>query len=249
MKLDWKSTNGIVAAVLVIVVAGIAFWMLAVSPKREEADKLDKQIATLEDSLRLHEEEVLRGEEARAEYPADYQKLVVLGKAVPGDDDIASLIVQINSIADRSEIAFADIELEGNGGGEEEPAAVEGASPTEASAALLPLGATVGDAGLAVMPYKVNFQGNFFQIAKFIGGVDALVKTRNEDVVVDGRLITLDGFALQENPEGKLPELEGSFAITTFVTPPSLGVPAGAAPESPETAVATPASATVGGAP
>ena len=248
MKLDLKSTNGIVVAMLLIAVAGVLFWMLAVSPKREEAAKLDKQIVKLESSLTLHEEEVLQGEEAKAEYPAAYQKLIVLGKAAPGEDDTASLIVQINRIAEHSKIAFVDIELEGNPS-EEEAASVEGASPTEASAALLPLGAAIGPEGLAVMPYKVNFQGNYFELAKFIGGVDALVRTRNEDVHVNGRLITLDGFSLQESPEGKLPQLEGSFLITTFVTPPDQGVPAGSTAESPETAVATPASATIGGTP
>ena len=48
---------------------------------------------------------------------------------------------------------------------------------TEVEASLLPLGASIGTAGLAVMPYSLSFNGNFFGIAKFIGKVDALVES------------------------------------------------------------------------
>ncbi len=46
---------------------------------------------------------------------------------------------------------------------------------TEASAAALPIGAVVGPAGLPTLPVHLNFQGGFFDIANFIGGVDGLV--------------------------------------------------------------------------
>ena len=55
--------------------------------------------------------------------------------------------------------------------------AAETVPPTEVEASLLPLGASIGPAGLAVMPYTLQFQGNFFGIAKFIGQVDSLVKS------------------------------------------------------------------------
>jgi Tfp pilus assembly protein PilO len=247
MKL--KSSNAPIVAMLVVVVGAIAFWMLGVSPKREEAAKLDKQAAKLESELVTHEEEVLRGEEARREFPTNYQKLVVLGKAVPGDDDTASLLVQINRIAERNELEFRQIELVSEGEENEAAASVEGAPPSEAAAALLPLGATVGTAGLAVMPYTLTFHGNFFTLADFIEEVDELVKTENEDVLVDGRLITLDGFALEADEEKGFPRLQGNFAITTYLVPPGQEVTAGAAPTSPETVEATPAAATIGETP
>jgi Tfp pilus assembly protein PilO len=253
MKLDGKSTNGMIVAMLLIVVGAIGFWVIGVSPKREEAAKLDKQASKLESELALHEEEVLRGEQARREFPSDYQKLVVLGKAVPGEDDTASLLVQINRIADRNKIDFRKIKLiTGAAEGTETSGGVEGASPTEAAASLLPLGAKVGAAGLAVMPYTFTFDGNFFHIADFIAEIDELVKTENEDVLVKGRLLTFDGFALKADQEKGFPDLEGTFAITTYLLPPGQGVTGGATPESPETAETAegaPAAATIGGAP
>jgi Tfp pilus assembly protein PilO len=250
MKLDFKSNNTVIVGAVVIVVVGIAFWMLAVSPKREEAAKLDSKAASLETSLSIHQGEVTQGEAAREEFDTDYQELVVLGKAVPGDDDTASLLVQINRIAKKTKVEFRNIKLTSEGGEEEEAAPPPAeTSPTEAAAALLPLGASVGPAGLAAMPYTLTFDGNFFTIADFIAKLDALVKTENEDVLVDGRLLTIDGFSLAPDEEKGFPALEGSFAVTTYLTPPGEGITGGASPTSPETAVATPAAAIVEGTP
>jgi len=255
MKLDMKSTNGLIVAMLVIVGIAVAFWMIALSPKRDEAAKLDGEVSRLEASIALHRAEVAEGEAARKEFADDYQRLVVLGKAVPGDDDTASLLVQISHIAERTGIEFRDIQLNSTGDSEEAATAAapaaggEPISATEAAASLLPLGAAIGPAGLAVMPYTLTFDGDFFEIADFIKEIDSLVKTGNEDVAVDGRLVTVDAFSLTADSDEGFPALEVSFAVTTYLTPPSQGETAGATPSSPGTALATPASATIGEAP
>lgn len=249
MKLDMKSTNGLIVAMLLIVGIAVAFWMLALSPKRDEAAKLDAEVEKLQASLALHRSQVDQGEEARRRFPRDYQRLVVLGKAVPNDDDTASLLVQVSHIASRNGITFRNFKLNTTAEGEETPVtAPAGVSPSEASAALLPLGAKVGSGGLAVMPYTMTFEGSFFEVADFIREVDRLVKTKNEGVAVDGRLITIDGFNLKPDSDKGFPFLEGTFGVTTYVTPPAEELPAGIA-EAPETATAAPAAATIGETP
>ncbi|HET7484217.1 MAG TPA: hypothetical protein VFJ64_02450 [Solirubrobacterales bacterium] len=255
MKLEGKTKNAVIGAMLLLVVVAFAFWTMMLSPKRDEAAKLGAQVKQLETSLAQHQAEVEVAEEARKEFPVAYQRLVVLGKAVPGDDETASLLVQLNRISEKAHVRFETLQLEpGSGSGSEDEAGVpssangEPVSPTEASASLLPLGATVGSAGLAVMPYKLTFQGDFFKMADFIKGLDALVKTTNEKVAVDGRLITVDGFVLEEAEAG-FPDLEATFVVTTYLTPPSQGLTAGASPEGPEGATSVPASTTTGGAP
>ncbi len=260
-----KSSGPTIVAMIVVVALAVAFWMLLLSPKRDEASKLGEQVEQAESSLAQHQEEAADAEAARKRFPVDYQKLVVLGKAVPGGDETASLLVQLNGISHRAKTEFQDISLgaEGSGSGEEEaPAAPASASgtpvtPTEAAASLLPLGASIGPAGLAVMPYALTFRGDFFQIADFIHGLDSLVKSHGENVAVKGRLLTINGFTL--NPEsvevegtgkgGSSPALTASFSVTTYVTPPGQGTTAGASPSSPEEGTATPASTTTGGAP
>lgn len=255
MKALGNSRNVTVVAMLAIAGLAIAFWMLALSPKREEAAALGKEVKQVEASLAAHRAEVVEAEAARKEFPADYQKLVVLGKAVPGDDDVASLLVQMNDISERARVDFRNIQLSSDGGGGEEaaaPTAAAGGAPvsaTEATASLMPLGASVGPAGLAVMPYTLTFDGGFFQVADFIKGLDSLVKTDPEGVVVDGRLLTIDGFSLSADQEIGFPALEASFSVTTYLTPPSEGVTGGATPGSPAGETAAPVATTTGGLP
>lgn len=246
------SSNRLIIAMLAIVVLAVLFWMMLLSPKREEAAKLGNEVSQAQESLALHQGEVQQALAAQKRFPAEYQQLVVLGKAVPNDDETASLLVELNRLAKRSGVKFQTLLLS-SGGGESEAAPVapaeENASPTEVAASLLPLGATVGPAGLAVMPYQLEFKGSFSQMADFIEGLDALVKTRNAAVNVTGRLITISGFKLTPDQSAGYPLLEASFGVTTYVLPPEESPTAGATPESPETVTGTPASATVEGTP
>jgi Tfp pilus assembly protein PilO len=123
---------------------------------------------------------------------------------------------------------------------------------TESSAAALPIGAVVGPAGFPTLPYTLKFKGGFFDIANFIGGVDDLVQPTNSGLRLtpDGRLFTIDGFALNGGHPGSSPVLKASFAVTTYATPADQGLTLGASPSapspvSPGAAHAQPASAVV----
>jgi len=256
-----SSSRAIVAMIAVAVLAA-GFWVLLLSPKRGEVSQLDQQVVQQEEALSIHRSEVQRGLEARSAFPAEYQQLVVLGKAAPADDDTASLLVQLNRIAQKAGVRFQTFVLAAGSGGEaptpetaesaEAPAA-EGSpasypSPTEVAASTLPLGASIGPAGLAVMPYTLVFKGSFFRVADFIHGLDSLVRTENSEVDVTGRLITIGGFSLAPDENVGFPALEASFSITTYLVPPTQGVTGGATPASPEP-TSTQVSTTTGGTP
>lgn len=259
-----SSVNRIIVAMLAAAALAVGFWVLLLSPKREEAVKLERTVSSLKSSLALHQQEVQEALLARRQFPADYGQLVVLGKAVPADDDTASLLVQINRIAKRAEVGFAEIKLTGSA--EEAPAptpapeaeaassgtpesAAPVAAPTEAAAATMPLGASIGPAGLAVMPYSLKFTGDFFRFADFIKGLDKLVKTVNSKVSVGGRLVTIDGFSLGPQDDATFPYLEANFAVTTYLVPEGQGVTAGATPTAPSSSLGAPVAAVTGGAP
>jgi len=249
-----KTTNLMVGGMIVVALLAAAFWLLFLSPKREEAKKLDGRIETLEFSLSQHRSEAETAAAARRAFPTEYQRLVVLGKAVPGGDETPSLLIQLSALAAKSEVSFQNLSLNsGSSEGEEPEAAASGfTSATEAEAALLPLGASIGPAGLAVMPYELTFEGNFFQIAKFIEGLDKLVKTSNRNVAVNGRLITVNSFSLTpaEGEGGGSSRLLASFSVTTFLTPPGQGLTAGASAAGPEIEpAAEPAAYTTGATP
>lgn len=244
-----SSQNRLIVAVVVVVVAAVAFWTLALSPKREEAGTLSEQASALHASLAESQSNLAEAAASKREFPTDYQQLVVLGKAVPHSDETSSLLVELNQIARSSKVKFNSIHLSAAGSeGESPPAAVTtpapeaGATgaisaaatipPTEVAASLLPLGATVGSAGLAVMPYELTFTGSFFHVADFIGGIDSLVHT-GKDVSVDGRLVTVNGFALNEESNRGFPQLNATFSVNTYLVPPGQGVTAGATAAAP----------------
>ena len=107
--------------------------------------------------------------------------------------------------------------------------------------------------GLPTLPYDLTFRGTFFDISNFIGGIDGLVTPQDGGTQVssDGRLFTVNGFALNGGAPGSSPKLDANFLVTTYVTPEEQGLTAGAtpsgpaAPSAPGTPQAQPASAVV----
>ena len=116
------------------------------------------------------------------------------------------------------------------------PASTATATPaTEASAANLPIGAVVGPAGLPTLPYDLTFTGSYFQVADFLKGVDDLVHLRGStQVAADGRLLTINGFSLSSPMDtSATPKLNVTLSVTSYVTPATQGLTAGASPNGP----------------
>lgn len=258
-----SATNRLVIAAGVLAALVVAFWLLLLSPKREESAGLTEKVEALEAQVAEARQRADAAAIAKQGFADDYEQLVLLGKAVPADDDTASFLVQLDEIAEEAGVEFRGLELSTAGGevvapvpaapapapAPADPAADPAAAPTaapatEATAALLPIGASVGAAGFGVMPYTLTFRGEFFQIADFIAGLDSLVKTTNAGLSADGRLVTVDGFALEKSEAGGFPLLDGRFSVTTYLTPAGQGVTAGATPAAPAPATTAPPTAT-----
>ena len=265
--------NELTIVISVAVIAMIAaFWLLVISPKRDEAASLKDDIDELQASLAQAQDTAAAGEQAREDYPVDYRSLVVLGKAVPADGDQAGLLVQVQRLADRSGVDFRSIDLTESAQGASTPTAPSSsdtsvspippetpstgatedttnvatpAPATEAAAASLPIGASVGPAGLPVMPYSLTFTGDFFQIAAFLESLDKMVQMPHGEVDVTGRLLTVDGFALAPPKSaggasaGATSTLVASLAVTTYLTPADQGVTAGASSSGPAPVTST----------
>ena len=93
------------------IAAVVAFWLLAVAPKRHEASDLKDDVDQLQTQLDEAQQTAAAGQQARTSFPVDYHNLVVLGKAVPADGDQASLLVQLQRLANRSGVGFQSIDL------------------------------------------------------------------------------------------------------------------------------------------
>lgn len=266
-----RRNDRVILIVLPLLALAAAFWFLLISPKRDEGAQLQDDIDSSRAALEEAQNQIAVAEEARSAFAKNYAELVELGRAVPEDDDQSTLVYDMAELGDDNELDFRSF-IVVPGSGEPPPApapeptasaadeseervdaAAAEATPTttpapatEASAATLPIGASVGPAGLPVTPYEFKYTGNFFDVANFLEDVDATVTTESGKPVVHGRLMTVDGFALVGDQLTSFPTVEANFAITTYIVPPGEGITGGATPAGPAPAPAgtpTPVSA------
>ena len=219
----------ILLSVVAAVAASAAFYFLVLSPKREEIAKIDTQIATAKTELTTNQQLVADYQSAKSGYRTAYASVVRLGKAVPVEDDVRSLVVQIDGAAKRSKVNFQSINVGESTGGA--PAA--GAPP---GATALPAGATVGPAGFPVMPFTFTFDGSFFRLSDFFRRLESFVAVRNRNVSVTGRLLTLDSLSLAPTD---YPNITAQVTATSFLVSPMQGLTNGATPQGPAGAPAT----------
>lgn len=97
-------------------------------------------------------------------------------------------------------------------------------------------------AGLATVPLELEFQGNFFNLADFFHRVKRFVSLTNKNVVVGGRLVTVEG--VKWSSDGEIfPRIRAEIKATIYLSPKAQGVTAGATPQGPS-ATGTPATGT-----
>jgi hypothetical protein len=130
--------------IIIGVVAGFvaiaAYWLLLLSPERKKADDLNKQVAAQHQTLQQAEADATASQAARASYAADYATVARLGKAVPIDDDVPSLVYELQSASSHAGVDFRAIRVAAGG--------AAGAAPTPTPApSTPPAGGSGGSAG------------------------------------------------------------------------------------------------------
>jgi type II secretory pathway pseudopilin PulG len=227
------TTRDRIMLLVVVVIAAIAgSWFLVIQPKREEAAKLATQVRTVESQLSTARGELASGQAARAGFRRSYVSLVRLGEAVPADDNVASLIVQLQAAANATQVDFRDLTLDSSSGG---GSTTISSSATQSATVSLPPGATVGPAGFPIEPFTFTFRGNFFHLADFFGKIERFVVATNKRVSVSGRLMTLNAISLSAGPKG-FPQITASISATTYLVPAVQGIVNGATPSGPASA-------------
>jgi hypothetical protein len=226
----------LLVAVVFLAMAG-AYWMLILSPKHDEAAALTTQIATKEAALAVAQDELATYEKARSSYRANYTKVARLGKAVPADDDVRSLLVQLNAAADRSKVDFRTINLDGSSGA---PAAGAGGTAAAAAGSVTPPpgSSSVGSAGFSTMPFSFQFSGSFFSLGAFFNRLDRFVKVKNQSLDVTGRLLLLNSITLAPDTVKGFPLITAEVKANSYLLPPAQGLLAGATADGPTAAAA-----------
>jgi Tfp pilus assembly protein PilO len=104
----------IVVSVLAGAVAVAAFWFFGLAPKRKAIAAADGRIAAQEQRLEQAQTVLVGAQSAKRGYPAAYAAVARLGQAVPTDDNMASLVYQLQSVADGAKVKFRSIKLGGS---------------------------------------------------------------------------------------------------------------------------------------
>jgi Tfp pilus assembly protein PilO len=242
-----------VLMIVAALAAVAAFWFLAISPQKKDSADLATQIQTAQQRLDTARQNAASAAGAKARYDRDYATVARLGKAVPVEDDVPSLVYQLETTAEANHIDFRGIKLDSSGAAPQPTAALKsGADPNATGTAMsassvasaqLPPGATVGAAGFPTMPFTFDFRGSYFNLQRFLKSINGLTSVKGKSINVNGRLLTVDGVSLAAAPQG-FPKVEATVTATAYLLPADEGLTTGATPAAPGSATTQTASTT-----
>lgn len=229
-----------VIVIVLAVGAIVAGWFFVVSPKRSQASNLSTQISSEQSQLSAAQNLVSAGMSARRAFASQYAELASLGEAVPPDDDVPSLIVQVQAAAQASHVSFKGLQLTGGGSGSSTSSSTSSSSSSTATApAPLPPGAAVGAAGLPTEQFTVSLSGNYFNLSSFFNRLESFVVNVNGTLTIRGRLMTINAINLVPGPNG-FPQITATVSATTYIVPPTQGATGGATPAGPAPTTSAP---------
>jgi hypothetical protein len=247
----------------VLIVVGLlallgGFWFLAIGPKRKESSDVAAQVTSAQTRLTTAQASAASADAARKQYSADYATVARLGKAVPVDDDMPSLVYQLSHTAKVNHVDFRAIKLTSTGNAAPAPTGVAAAvasangntsatssTPAATVTAALPPGAVVGTAGFPTMPFSFDFTGSFVHMQHFLKAIDGLTAVQGKNINVKGRLLTVDGVGLKAGVKG-FPDVDATVAVTAYLLPADEGLTAGATPGTPTTGAPTATASLIG---
>jgi Pilus assembly protein, PilO len=198
-KLDPRFQIALAAAWCTVLLA--AGWFLLITPKRSEATSLAKQAddtqAQIDTNRQLVQQQQHPAEQLRV---ADLFKLT---KAMPNEEDMAGVILQLSRAAEASGVRFTAI------------------TPSDITPAT----------GFTKRKISITFIGNFYGLSDFLFRLRNLVAVRGGELEATGRLFTVESVRFDEAPE-LFPQIEATLDVDVYMygTPTPSGVGAVPAP-------------------
>jgi Tfp pilus assembly protein PilO len=198
----------LVIAPALLIVAAVGFFLL-VKPKMDESSSLDDRIVEFQgkvDVALAAQRQATPGETIKV---ADLFRVT---KAMPETTDMAGVILELNSVAERSGIDFL---------------------------AITPGPPTAAPGGYQSVPIKLTFEGSYYDLTDFLFRLRNLVIVRDGELESDGRLFTLDALDLHEGTLG-FPQVQAGLTVSAYMFAPG-AVPAAGATGAPAATTPPPA--------
>jgi Tfp pilus assembly protein PilO len=172
-----------VLAIALVIIAAVTFFVL-IKPKLDESSRLDSEIADLEGKIAVSSRAKPKGEPKVEINVAD---LFLLAKAMPDDDDMAGIILELNGIASSAGVRFN---------------AIQPQDPVAAGS-------------YNALPISLTFEGNYYDLTDFLYRLRNLVTVRDGVLDASGRLYTLDSLDMHEAEAG-FPQIEAVLTVSAY---------------------------------
>lgn len=182
-KLSPAATAGIgIGFTLVIAAMG---WFLLVSPQRSRASELDGKIASIEQQITAARAAQMQAADAKPIRSADLFRLT---KAMPSDNDIPGVLLELSRIASETGIVFEQIVPQ----------------------------ATLAAGEMRAQPIDLTFEGNFYSLSDFLYRVRNLVSVQRGRLIANGRLFSVEKLQFSEAPSG-FPNIRANLTLSAFL--------------------------------
>ncbi len=178
---------------LAIVVFLVAWWFLIIGPKRDDAATKEATYQTEKATYDQSYARVQRIDEERAAAGQATSDLLKLNKLIPLDNQVPSMIVELQATANEAGIKFLKI---------------------------VPNAAVAGTGGGTIVPFELNFQGQYYDVNDFLYRVENFARMEGNDVTVSGRLISVATLQLVEPEAGAFPEVLVKMGANAYMTSP-----------------------------
>jgi hypothetical protein len=257
----------VLAPLLVLAV----YWFLVLSPKRQEATELGERLTQVESDRDAAVAQAQQVQSSKQGFEQDYAAMVRLGKAIPSNVDMPSLLVQLDRASAGTDIEFdrvhagervsATAETADSGGSQPEGDAAAGGEPAGTGA-----GQAAESAGEASQTSgERNAAAGADGSATAAGGPAPALDSVPLEFTFTGSFFRLADFFhelkrfvhLQKDGvhvNGRLmtidtlaltpiafPRIEAQVTATVYLSPKSQGTTAGATPQGPQQAEPQPA--------
>lgn len=182
-KLSPAATAGIgIGVTLVIAAVG---WFLLISPQRSRASEIEDEIAAVEVQIVQARQAAEQAENAQPVRTADLFRLT---KAMPSDNDIAGVLLELSKTAGETGIVFEQI---------------------------IP-GATVAAGTFRAQPIELVFTGNFYSLSDFLYRLRNLVSVQQGELFANGRLFSVDKLQFVE-ADTRFPNIRALLTVSALL--------------------------------
>jgi Tfp pilus assembly protein PilO len=176
-----------------LVVVAVLVWFFLLSPLRGDIKTTDASITDLQDKLTSAKLTLRQAETTKAEGRLNQARLLELAKMIPSSDELPSLLLQIQDLADQSGIDFISI------------------TPGEAS--------EVEGASFQILPLDLTFTGTYFDLSDFVWRAEQMVAGPGRLLAIKSINLALSN-AGAATAGAVSPGLDVNLSLLAFLIPP-----------------------------